>query len=238
MLVCRSWDGLTLYAASSDGTLGVFNFQPEELEGIAPHSAQEQYLQKFGFVPPPLPEGFAHQPSAPAAAPAQEVVAPQPEAKPTPLARQDRAQSSPTGFDQPPATVNGFGEHVHKLVAKRSKKKETRPTTTNVSSTNDDLDYPLEMDVHIDSLNTSERTSKRKASVAELADDPRPSKPRTLGGDRTREAAVVKLIGSTVASSIPTPMLVTFLNTNVEGSADDSFEARNSETLGTCGQLS
>ena len=56
----RSWDGLTLYAASSDGTIGVFNFDPDELEGIAPHSVQEQYLAKFGFKIPPIPEGFSH----------------------------------------------------------------------------------------------------------------------------------------------------------------------------------
>lgn len=56
----RSWDGLTLYAASSDGTIGVFNFDPDELEGIAPHSVQEQYLAKFGFKTPPIPEGFSH----------------------------------------------------------------------------------------------------------------------------------------------------------------------------------
>ena len=31
-----------------------------ELEGIAPVEAQKQYLQKFGFVPPPLPHGYSH----------------------------------------------------------------------------------------------------------------------------------------------------------------------------------
>jgi len=56
----RSWDGLTLYAASSDGTIGVFNFDPDELEGIAPHSVQEKYLAKFGFKTPPIPEGYSH----------------------------------------------------------------------------------------------------------------------------------------------------------------------------------
>ncbi|KAE9396447.1 WD40 repeat-like protein [Gymnopus androsaceus JB14] len=57
-----SWDGMTLYAASSDGTIAVFDFEPDELEGIAPHSVQEQYLSKFGFTPPPLPEGYSHLP--------------------------------------------------------------------------------------------------------------------------------------------------------------------------------
>ncbi|KIY45114.1 histone transcription regulator 1 [Fistulina hepatica ATCC 64428] len=55
-----SWDGLTLYAVSSDGTLAAFAFEPEELEGLASHSVQEQYLKKFSFEPPPLPEGYSH----------------------------------------------------------------------------------------------------------------------------------------------------------------------------------
>jgi protein HIRA/HIR1 len=56
----RSWDGLTLYAASSDGTIAAFQFDPTELEGIASETDQEQYLAKFGFTPPPLPEGYSH----------------------------------------------------------------------------------------------------------------------------------------------------------------------------------
>jgi len=56
----RSWDGLTLYAASSDGTIAAFQFEVSELEGIATHTDQEQYLAKFGFTPPPLPEGYSH----------------------------------------------------------------------------------------------------------------------------------------------------------------------------------
>ncbi|KAF8882180.1 WD40-repeat-containing domain protein [Gymnopilus junonius] len=55
-----SWDGLTLYAASSDGTIAAFQFDPSELEGIASLPDQEQYLTKFGFVPPPLPDGYSH----------------------------------------------------------------------------------------------------------------------------------------------------------------------------------
>ncbi|CAA7269311.1 unnamed protein product [Cyclocybe aegerita] len=55
-----SWDGLTLYAASSDGTIAAFQFDSQELEGIASHVDQEQYLAKFGFTPPPLPEGYSH----------------------------------------------------------------------------------------------------------------------------------------------------------------------------------
>jgi protein HIRA/HIR1 len=46
---CRSWDGLTLYACSSDGTVALFDFDEHELEGIVPHSVQGEYLKKFGF---------------------------------------------------------------------------------------------------------------------------------------------------------------------------------------------
>ncbi|CUA74706.1 Protein HIRA [Rhizoctonia solani] len=44
-----SWDGLTLYACSSDGTVAAFDFEESELEGIVPHSIQDEYLKKFGF---------------------------------------------------------------------------------------------------------------------------------------------------------------------------------------------
>lgn len=47
------------HTAPSDDTIGVFNFNPEELEGIAPHSVQEQYPAKFGFKPPPIPKGYS-----------------------------------------------------------------------------------------------------------------------------------------------------------------------------------
>ncbi|KAH7098631.1 WD40 repeat-like protein [Auriculariales sp. MPI-PUGE-AT-0066] len=44
-----SWsnDGLTLYAVSFDGTMGVFDFDPSELEGSVPLEEAEQYLKKF-----------------------------------------------------------------------------------------------------------------------------------------------------------------------------------------------
>lgn len=100
----RSWDGLTLYAASSDGTIAVFNFEPDELEGIAPHSVQDQYLSKFGFVPPPIPKGYSHIPT-------------QSPATPSP----SHPHSQTAGFDN---HVNGSGgERVNMLVAKRNNKK-------------------------------------------------------------------------------------------------------------------
>ncbi|OSX63696.1 hypothetical protein POSPLADRAFT_1065767 [Postia placenta MAD-698-R-SB12] len=121
-----SWsqDGLTLYAVSSDGTMAVFSFDQDELEGIAPRSAQEQYLKKFGFSPPPLPEGFSHQ------NPVVVDNSRQPSAgRMTPPPSPGRAVSEPrpaqtqTGFG---ASVNGSGsgEHVNQLVAKRKKDKK------------------------------------------------------------------------------------------------------------------
>jgi protein HIRA/HIR1 len=125
-LICRtrSWDGLTLYAASSDGTLAVFNFDPEELEGIAPHSVQEQYLQKFGFVPPPLPEGFSHHEPAHVGDANSRITPP-----PSPsraAAKAPNLPSSQTGFGGVNG-INGGGEVINKLVAKRSNKKRIQP---------------------------------------------------------------------------------------------------------------
>ncbi|KAF8841980.1 histone transcription regulator 1 [Paxillus ammoniavirescens] len=117
-----SWsrDGLTLYAASSDGTVAVFDFDAEELEGIAPYGAQAQYLQKFGFVPPPVPEGFSHGTSCEGEnAPTASRITPPP--SPTPRAS---TQASQSGFGT--SAVNG-GEQINRLVAKKSKKKHVQP---------------------------------------------------------------------------------------------------------------
>lgn len=108
-----------MYAASSDGTLAVFNFDPEELEGIAPHSVQEQYLQKFGFVPPPLPEGFSHP--LPVSAPSAT------SSRITPPPSPSRTKSAtPNGFGGANG-INGGGEVINKLVAKRGNKKRIQP---------------------------------------------------------------------------------------------------------------
>ncbi|KAI0674580.1 WD40 repeat-like protein [Trametes maxima] len=113
-----SMDGLTLYAVSSDGTMAVFSFDASELEGIAPQSAQEQYLKRFGFVAPPLPEGFSHQiPMETAKAQTSRITPP-----PSP-----RGQSQDFG-SATPATVQGGGEQVHTLIAKRKPKKRIQPT--------------------------------------------------------------------------------------------------------------
>ncbi|PPQ69736.1 hypothetical protein CVT25_010445 [Psilocybe cyanescens] len=108
-----SWDGLTLYAASSDGTIAAFQFDSTELEGIATHADQEQYLAKFGFVAPPLPEGYSH-------------VSKQ---EPADVALAQTQQAN--GFD---ARAGSYApEKVNILVAKRAPKDKKRATL--VSST-------------------------------------------------------------------------------------------------------
>ncbi|KAF7323733.1 Protein HIR [Mycena kentingensis (nom. inval.)] len=109
-----SWDGLTLYAVSSDGTLAAFNFDSAELEGLCPHSVQTEYLKKFGHVPPPIPVGYSHHTDQ------------------MPLTQQSQPQSQPMqGVEQ-----NGFGaaangaERVNVLVAKRGGAKKRVGLTT------------------------------------------------------------------------------------------------------------
>ncbi|RPD71765.1 WD40 repeat-like protein [Lentinus tigrinus ALCF2SS1-7] len=113
-----SWsaDGLTLYAVSSDGTMAVFSFDSSEMEGIAPLSAQEQYLKRFGFSPPPLPEGYSHLSALEPAKPQPNRITPPPS---------PRAQSQDFGSA---ANAAPGGEQVHTLVAKRKPKKRIQPT--------------------------------------------------------------------------------------------------------------
>ncbi|KAG5721434.1 Protein HIR1 [Termitomyces sp. T112] len=216
-----SWDGLTLYAASSDGTIAVFNFDPEEMEGIAPHSVQEQYLTKFGFTPAPIPEGYSHVST-----------------KESSQLSSSQQQSQSSDFSQ----ANGGGERINVLVAKRSNKKRANLTNQSsiipsastsalvngiTSGSTDPIprrkhslnsfpppseqpfdapegwsrhaDVSMDLDVPIDSLDTPAspiqgRSGKRKASVLDLPDDGKQVKARTLGGDRARDHVAVKEI--------------------------------------------
>jgi protein HIRA/HIR1 len=287
-ILCRSWDGLTLYAASSDGTIAVFSFNPEELEGIAPHSVQEQYLTKFGFSPPPVPEGYSHVSTT--------QITPPPSPSRT---SQKPSQSESAGF----GNASGGGEQVNMLVAKRSNKKRANLTTQVgsvpsagfVGALNNDriagpsapvskraqlapvkevvmssmqplsptsfpspseqpfdapdswsrhADVAMDLDVPIDALETHISPTgvkgKRKASaIIDLTDEVKPSKARTLGGDRPREVVVVKEIGLSDTAGpvlwgtaqgirLPVPALLTSLTAEIEGS-EDVFEGRNSE---------
>jgi protein HIRA/HIR1 len=113
----RSWDGLKLYAVSSDGTLAAFDFEPEELEGIAPHSIQQQYLQKFGFSLPPLPEGWSHTNFQVSSS----------EQRMTPPPSPNRSSHQPQGLNSFGASSANTGhEVVNTLIAKRNTKKRAR----------------------------------------------------------------------------------------------------------------
>ncbi|KAK7036557.1 HIR complex subunit [Paramarasmius palmivorus] len=222
-----SWDGMTLYAASSDGTIAVFHFEPDELEGIAPLSVQQQYLSKFGFVPPSLPANWSHA--------AQSQV-------------QAQAQSQSTGFD---GQANGEGERVNTLVAKKNKNKKKRlgltqmgsvpssaiaqipssstaipKSTVNIDTSNAfptpeeqpfdlkpasswgrrDRDFGMDMDVDMDMASSvpidviSENKGKRKAEE-ELISGRQPTY-RTLGGDRPRDTGPVRELSVAGPSSM------------------------------------
>jgi protein HIRA/HIR1 len=91
----------------------VFNFDPDELEGLCPHSVQGAYLKKFGFTPPPIPEGFSHAPDT-----ARQLT-------PPPSPKSQSQSMDQTGF----GGTAGGGERVNVLVAKRGGKKRAGLST-------------------------------------------------------------------------------------------------------------
>lgn len=244
----RSWDGMTLYAASSDGTIAVFAFEQDELEGIAPHSVQEQYLSKFGFTPPPLPEGYSHMPSL--TTNANDVSQPQ-------------SQSQIAGFDN---SVVVRDEVVNVLVAKRNNKK--RVGLTSVPSAGAPSSFagkrasflPGSADVKMsggskptsptsrdsffpppDEQPFENRSNWKSHGDVVMEDDSRPVY-RTLGGDRQREMIPVKEIndssvtawrnhlGASSGLDLPVPPTLTRLTAEVEGT--HVFEGLNPEDGG------
>lgn len=108
--------------------MAVFSFDPEELEGIAPFEAQQQYLKKFGFVPPPLPEGYSHQVSA--LNQPYNRITPPPSPSRVPVTQPPTQEQ--TGFGAPqaamPANGTGGGERINTLLAKRNNKKRIQPS--------------------------------------------------------------------------------------------------------------
>lgn len=117
---------------SSDGTLGVFNFDKEELEGIAPRDSQNVYLQKFGFISPPLPTGYTHVPAQ---------MQPNGHSKIAINGTAGRTTPPLTPPRQTPTMTNGFGstpgpgaEHVNTLVARKGGKNKKRVQSTFVGS--------------------------------------------------------------------------------------------------------
>ena len=147
----RSWDGLTLYAASSDGTIAVFNFDPAELEGIASHSDQEQYLAKFGFNLPPLPDGYSHTPK-------QEAMNSQVPAQ---------TQQAANGFD--PRRAQNEEEKVNILVAKRAPKDKKRlnlvPTSGPAS-----VPKPIPSPIPISTSTINGGSTSKRASLITIHD--------------------------------------------------------------------
>jgi len=279
-----SWDGLTLYAVSSDGTLAAFAFESDELEGIASHSIQQQYLQKFGFTLPPVPEGWSHT----------NILLPSSGQRITPPPSPNRSSKQPHGLNGFGAPSTGTGhEVVNTLIAKRNTKRRpqqqflgplggssspaglanssafrdsparahsrTHPATSVISSgpmsqpstsahslDRHSLDHTSPdtvTEVPIDSLGaTSSTGAKRKLSLLDMPDD-RPTKTRTLGGDRVRDSDmnVVKEICPIVdvvpgspeikgGNILAVPPTLTYLSLKVADAGDDILECKNSES--------
>jgi len=290
MTMRRSWDGLTLYAVSSDGTLAAFCFDADELEGIAPHSVQQQYLQKFGFTLPPLPEGWSHT-NIPVPSSGQRMTPP-----PSPNRPSHQAHGM-NGFGAPP-TSNGH-EVVNTLIAKRNTKRRaqlqslgpcgdmkspavlansssfhgplthmhshTRPAAILSSGRVPEISQPSTSahsldhrssehtsldnvtEVPIDSFGVTTSTgSKRKSSILDIPED-RPTKARTLGGDRVRDSPnVVKEICLPVDQRVvisrtseiekknilAAPPTLSYLSLKVAETGDDILECKNAESGG------
>ncbi|KAI6021061.1 histone transcription regulator 1 [Pisolithus marmoratus] len=271
-----SWsrDGLTLYAASSDGTVAVFDFDPEELDGIAPFSAQRQYLQKFGFVAPPIPEGYSHGTFYGDDNALSSRITPPP--SPQPRTTEQLQSQTEFGAD----TANGGGEQINRLVAKKSNKKRVKPlrisdipsaaisdnvingVTTqaphsvanqplrSASGAGPSFARPESRYSVPKSRHPSHSTSPAPSMLGfdadiemggpkdmDLEGDDRPTRPRTLGGDRPRDVVAAREIISKSHEKrhdlLRAPPVLTFLSAKVDGS-EDVLEGRNSESDTFC----
>lgn len=255
--VLRSWDGLTLYAVSSDGTLAAFCFDPDELEGIAPHSIQQQYLQKFGFTLPPLSEGWSHT-SLQVPSSGHRITPP----------------PSPNRSSHPPHGLNGFGppsanighEVVNTLIAKRNTKRRAQqqlPGHHGVS--NSAVVYANSSPYHLLFTNPCAfshtsccspvfssglvlETSQHPMSARPDMSDDRPTKTRTLGGDRVNDSNLnlVKELRSPInqrnifpggpgiesKNVFAVPPVLTYLSLQVADAGDDILECKNAESGG------
>ncbi|KAJ7253679.1 TUP1-like enhancer of split-domain-containing protein [Mycena haematopus] len=241
-----SWDGLTLYAVSSDGTLAVFNFDPEELEGLCPHSVQGSYLKKFGFTPPPIREGFSHAsarqltpPPSPKGGERVNVLVAKRGGKkrvgltniPVPLASQQLPLQQSVSSGPVASALVGpalTGVSISKR-AQLTQQQERAPSVFDVDADT----WGSSGDVRIDAVEEGGR--KRKAATS--VDGEEPKRARTLGGERKRVIVPVTEIapGSDVVRApsagsinLPVPALMTRITTLVEGS-EDLFEAVNPE---------
>jgi protein HIRA/HIR1 len=287
----RSWDGLTLYAVSSDGTLAAFCFESDELEGIASRSVQQQYLQKFGFTLPPLPEGWSHT-NIPVPSSGQRMTPPP---SPNRLSHQTLGLN---GFEAP--STNTGHEVVNTLIAKRNTKRRAQQqylgprggpnspaVLANSSSYHDPLTHThlhtsaintvigsglapeisqpstvahsldrrslehtspdIVTEVPIDSFGvTASSGPKRKLSILDIPED-RPTKARTLGGDRVRDnlnivkeiclpldrrPAVLDSSESERQNILDAPPTLTYMSLKVADAGDDILECKNAESGG------
>ncbi|KAF9239305.1 histone transcription regulator 1 [Melanogaster broomeanus] len=245
-------DGLTLYAASSDGTVAVFDFDPEELDGIAPYTSH--------ITPPPSP---TPRPSTQASQSGfgmsvvnggeqiNKLVAKKSNKKrvqPILMSNIPSASTIPSAQHiLPPASgrgpVNGSTSEMRPRVPKAAPVSRSVSPAPSMRGFDADIEMggPMDMEVPIDSLDqvsSPEVTyGKRKASAMEL--DERPVRPRTLGGDRQRESVAIREIARTderweaprvlrVVDVLPSPPVLSFLSAQVDGS-EDVLEGRNSE---------
>ncbi|KAL0566745.1 HIR complex subunit, partial [Marasmius crinis-equi] len=246
-----SWDGKTLYAASSDGTIAVFDFEHDELEGIAPHSVQEQYLAKFGFVPPPLPSNYSH-----AATSAQIqmqtdfdnnqngvekvntlIAKKKPANKKRANLKSFAERDKDRGHDADNESEADAGE---KKFGKRMRDSNAFPAPDEVpypvSTSKFGMDMDVEMGVPIDTIGEGSVNSRKRKAEEELVS----GRYRTLGGDRPREFGPVREMayssgipvmggpGAGPVASLPIPAAMTRVTAEVDGS-DDVFEAINAE---------
>ncbi|CAK5284490.1 unnamed protein product [Mycena citricolor] len=262
-----SWDGLNLYAVSSDGTLAAFSFDEEELEGLCPNHVQSTYLKKFPFTPPMLPAGFSHE--------SLRLTPP-----PSPKAHD-------TGFGAANSNMNG--ERVNVLVAKRGGKKRAgfltvppghppapapaaaaaaassisappfaTPSLTGVSISKHSQSHhqrapsPFDMDednwgsasVRIDAVEETGSRKRRASTAAMNVDGEEPKRARTLGAERKRVNVPVKELApqaSHGASSISNlNLLVPSLMSFLSATvegSDDVVEVVNPESEDGCPEV-
>ncbi|KAF9260575.1 WD40 repeat-like protein [Marasmius fiardii PR-910] len=249
-----SWDGMTLYAASSDGTIAVFDFEPDELEGIAPHSVQEQYLAKFGFEPPPLPSNYSHAAASTDIAITESQIDfgnNEPERVNTLQVKKKSAKDKKRSLarmsmrDIPTSKAHGDeGSVKGPLGAPPNSSSKTAtyfPVPDEQPYESSGWGMGMEVDddigrgrgVPIDSILEGSNTRKRKAEE-ELVN----GRYRTLGGDRPRDFGPGREISYSqnmpvlgmggAMTTLPIPAAMTRVSAEVDWS-DDMFEAINAE---------
>ncbi|KAG7097673.1 hypothetical protein E1B28_004999 [Marasmius oreades] len=252
-----SWDGMTLYAASSDGTIAVFDFEPDELEGLAPHSVQETYLSKFGFSPPPLPSNYSHTAASTGTTESQiefeNHIHNEPERVNTLVVKKksakDKKRSTVRMSMRDIPTSGAHGDNAKGgldrigVTSSSSRNANTFPVPDEQPyepsgwgmKMDVDVDMGMGRGVLIDSIAEGSGNSRKRKAEEELVS----GRYRTLGGDRPRDFGPVKEIscsdgmpimgfGGGPMANLPIPATMTRVTAEVDGS-EDVFEAINAE---------